>query len=198
MKEFWETTYSQNEYVYGKDPNLFFKEYLNGIKPGKLFLPGDGEGRNTVYAAQKGWDVEAMDLTDSGRIKAEKLAAENGVTINFNTGNLIDYTLVPDSYDLIALIFVHFPHELRSEIHTKLTSSLKKGGHLIVEAFSKKQFGQITGGPRNYDLLYDREILMRDFHSLEINDIYETEQFLKEGNYHNGKSCQIRMIARKS
>ena len=53
MKDFWNKRYSEPEFVYGTEPNHFFAEQLDQLKPGKLILPADGEGRNAVFAAQK-------------------------------------------------------------------------------------------------------------------------------------------------
>lgn len=51
MKEFWDARYAQETYVYGKEPNNYFKRTLNSLKPGKILLAAEGEGRNAVYAA---------------------------------------------------------------------------------------------------------------------------------------------------
>ena len=65
------------EYVYGTEPNQFFKEQLQKIIPaGKLLLPGEGEGRNAVYAAKLGWMVDAFDQSSVARTKALNLAKE--------------------------------------------------------------------------------------------------------------------------
>jgi hypothetical protein len=56
-KEMWNVRYNTHEYVYGTNPNDFFRKELDKIKPGRLLLPAEGEGRNGVYAAALGWDV---------------------------------------------------------------------------------------------------------------------------------------------
>ena len=55
MKEFWNERYSQEAYAYGTEPNAFFKSRIDQLSPGKLLLPAEGEGRNAVYAATKGF-----------------------------------------------------------------------------------------------------------------------------------------------
>ena len=61
MKTFWDARYSSKEFVYGKEPNDFFASELNKLNPGKMLLPGEGEGRNAAYAASQGWSVDAFD-----------------------------------------------------------------------------------------------------------------------------------------
>lgn len=72
MKEFWNGKYSSKEYIYGTEPNEYFKSALEKYRPGTILLPGDGEGRNAVYAAKKGWQVTAFDFSNAAKEKAEK------------------------------------------------------------------------------------------------------------------------------
>ena len=64
MKAFWEDRYSADEFIYGKQPNEYLRIYLDYANPGRLLLPGDGEGRNAVHAAKKGWSVDAFDISE--------------------------------------------------------------------------------------------------------------------------------------
>ena len=75
----WGERYSSAEYVYVKLSNQFFKQQLDKLAPGFLLLPAEGEGRNAVYAASRGWRVEAMDSSTEARMKALALAAAQGV-----------------------------------------------------------------------------------------------------------------------
>jgi hypothetical protein len=54
MKEMWDERYQKIALVYGAEPNEFLKDSLQALVPGKILLPGEGEGRNAVFAAQKG------------------------------------------------------------------------------------------------------------------------------------------------
>lgn len=66
--------YSENKTVYGENPNEFFKEQLLKLKPGRLLLPAEGEGRNAVFAAKHGWQVDAFDYSEAAKMKALTLA----------------------------------------------------------------------------------------------------------------------------
>jgi hypothetical protein len=59
MNNFWDERYADEEYVYGTTPNQYFKQELEKLTPGKILLPGEGEGRNAVFAATQGWKVTA-------------------------------------------------------------------------------------------------------------------------------------------
>ena len=195
--EFWDDRYGDSEYAYGTDPNVYFKSFIDSNTPGKLLLPGEGEGRNAVYAALKGWEVYAVDQSRAGMDKAKKLAEINKVKIDYKAQDLSSYKPDVDAYDAIALIFLHLPPQVRESVHLKLTSMLKPGGLLLVEAFSKAQLGRNTGGPPVLEMLYDEEVLRNDFSGLNILELYETTEEYTEGPYHQGEAAVIRMIARK-
>ena len=63
----WDDRYSKEEFVYGEEPNNFLREQLQKLKPGKILFPAEGEGRNAVFAATKGWDVYAFDISSVGK-----------------------------------------------------------------------------------------------------------------------------------
>lgn len=70
MKKLWDSRYSNLNYAYGIEPNKFFKEVLDKNNfTGKILLPAEGEGRNAVYAAKKGLDVTAFDISIEGKKK---------------------------------------------------------------------------------------------------------------------------------
>ena len=92
QSNFWDERYSSEEYVYGVEPNQFFKQVLDKIPvPGKLLLPGEGEGRNAVYAAKCGWLVDAYDQSINAQKKALKLAEINDVIINYSVVDLAKF-----------------------------------------------------------------------------------------------------------
>ena len=83
MNSFWNDRYSETEFVYGEAPNIYFAEELGKLKPGTIILPCDGEGRNAVHAARQGWNVQAFDLSEAGKVKADGLALKYDVKISF-------------------------------------------------------------------------------------------------------------------
>lgn len=194
---FWDERYSSYVTVYGDEPNAFFKEAIDRLAAGKLLLPGEGEGRNAIYAAKRGWHVDAFDFSESARVKALQRAAENDVTINYVTGDIEDIIIPVDTYEAVALIYLHLEEEARNKLHALAARSLKVGGHLILEAFSKDQVKNISGGPRDKRLLYDLEDLKSDFKDLHITLAKHETIRLNEGPFHQGKADVVRLIATK-
>jgi 2-polyprenyl-3-methyl-5-hydroxy-6-metoxy-1,4-benzoquinol methylase len=202
MKEFWNERYSASEYAYGIAPNEFFAGVFAGLKPGKILFPAEGEGRNSVFAAESGWDVSAFDLSESGKKKADQLAVSRRVSLEYQVGNLSEITYPAESFDVLVLVFAHFPASLRENFHRKLSTFLKPGGTLILEGFSKDHLkfssvNPLAGGPKDLSMLFSEEELRSDFKEMQILSLEEKEVELKEGLYHSGKSAVIRLVARK-
>lgn len=204
MKNIWDEKYSAEEYVYGTNPNDYFKYAVGHFLPsGKLFLPGEGEGRNVVYAAQKGLDVVAYDQSVEGKNKAIKLAQTAGVIIDYRVGNLLNLPFEKESFDAAALIFAHFSPDIRSEYHTFIADLVKPNGLIIVEGFSVQhtnyqQKNPKIGGPRNVEMLYTIEMMQNDFINFTPIELLETETELSEGIGHNGVGKVVRFIGRKN
>ncbi|MDB4303160.1 class I SAM-dependent methyltransferase [Desulfosarcina sp.] len=203
MKEFWDSRYSEKEYAYGIEPNEFFKKTLAKLQlKGNILFPAEGEGRNAVFAAKMGLQVNAFDLSEEGKKKANQLAKSNNVKINYSVGELSEQAYEENSFATIVLIFAHFPPPLRLKMHQQLSKLLKPNGIIIIEGFSKNQMkfhetNPLAGGPRNMDMLFSKEEIKNDFPGFEILQLKEEVVELNEGNYHKGKSSVIQFVGRK-
>lgn len=202
MNNFWDERFANNKSVYGEEPNQFFKKQLSKLAAGTILLPAEGEGRNAIFAAKCGWDVSAFDTSKVGRENALKRAGQEGVTVDYKIMDAMELDYPENSFDSIGLIFSHFPSKIRSTFHKRLIDSLKVGGHIILEGFSKKhlQFSKENpkaGGPRNIDMLFDTESILDDFSFLETVLIEEKIVHLSEGEFHQGESYVVRFVGRK-
>jgi SAM-dependent methyltransferase len=200
--ERWNDRYSNAAFAYGEEPNNFFKEQIEKLKPGTILFPAEGEGRNAVYAAKSGWEVAAFDISEEGKNKALKLAESNNVTIDYKVGELETLNYQPEQFDTIALIYAHFPAEIKSQLHQILETYLRKEGIIIFEAFSKKHLEYLAvndkvGGPKDIESLFSIEEIKADFPNYEIIQLEETEIELNEGLFHNGKGSVIRFVGKK-
>ncbi len=198
MKEFWNDRFSSDNYVYGEDPNQILKAFIDRNEPGTILFPGEGEGRNAVYAAQQGWDAKAIDQSDVGMQKAMNLASKCNVDIDYSIGDILTFDYKLESFDAIALVFFHLPNMLRETIHQHLISLLKPGGRILVVGFTEEQLDYSSGGPKNIEMLYSEDILKEDFKTLDVIDCAKKIVELNEGPGHRGKGSVIRFEALKS
>jgi SAM-dependent methyltransferase len=192
MQHFWNERYSEDGYAYGTGPNAYFKSIIDTLPPGRLLVPGAGEGRDAVYAATLGWEVDAFDLSSAGRDKALLLAAEKSVSIHYEVLDAADYTERPNTYDLIACVFFHLPSALRRQLNARLMHSLRPGGQIVVEAFTPDQLQYSSGGPKEISLLINADDLRIDFEALDTLECHELVTVLDEGLYHQGAAAVAR------
>ena len=198
----WNERYSQEEFAYGEAPNNYLKSQLEKLPVGSILFPAEGEGRNAVYAAQLGWDVDAFDISMEGKNKALKLAEKKLVSIDYQVGALDELNFKLEQFDAIAFIYAHFPAKIKSAYHQKLDTLLKKGGTIIFESFSKKHLAYVTadekvGGPKDIDSLFSIEEIKADFPNYTVLELVEQDIELNEGLYHNGIGSVIRFVGRK-
>jgi len=201
-KERWNERYNKTGFAYGELPNRFLKEQLEKLNPGKILFPAEGEGRNAVFAAKLGWTVSAFDISEAGKKKALQLAESNGVTIDYQVGEIQSLNYKSEQFDAIALIYAHFPADIKSLYHKTISGYLRKSGIVIFEAFSKSHLDYLAknesiGGPKEIGMLFSIAELKSDFHNYEIIELEEMEIELNEGLFHNGIGSVIRFVGRK-
>jgi SAM-dependent methyltransferase len=192
MRDFWNQRYSEPDFAYGTEPNAYFKSIIDELPPGKLLVPGAGEGRDAVYAAMLGWDVLAFDLSEAGKKKALQLAKEMDVEIVYHVADAEHFSTM-QSFDAIALIFFHLPAQLRQSLHERLAYWLAPGGHLIIEAFTPMQLNNSSGGPKDLSLMLTEDILLDELPYLQMVELSEIQTHLNEGPYHNGLADVVRL-----
>ena len=197
MSQFWNEKFDTPDYIYGKQPNAWFKECVDKLKAGKILVPGSGEGRDAVYAAINGWQVTAFDSSSVAKQKAEQLAQENGVSIDYSVCDVRDFEAAPETFDAVGITFFHLPPDLRKQFHKKVVESLKPGAAIFMEMFTPEQLNNQSGGPKSVELLYDVDMLTDDFMELTSFQVTLEEITLDEGPLHQGKANVVRLYGIK-
>ncbi len=200
--ELWDMRYSDAGFTFGEQPNAWLAAQRPQFKVGqRALVPGDGEGRNGVWLAELGLNVTTVDASRIGVHKANMLAAERGVTIDAHVADLTTWDWPTESYDVVAAIYLHWPDEIRTEMHARMIDALKPGGVLILEGYSLRQLvfraAGSVGGPSDSGLLFDPDDIAIDFLALDVEHLEEERVILDEGKRHRGASSVVRMIARK-
>ncbi len=194
---FWNQRYQSATYVYGEEPNDFFASQIVDIQPGNIIFPCEGEGRNAVYAARLGWNVQAFDGSLEGQKKAFLLASKNKVSIDYLVTDASIVVYPEASVDMVVFIYAHFAPDIRKSIHQKAIQWLKPGGRIILEAFNPNQVYNQSGGPKDPAMLYTHEMVTQDFEGLETKWIETIQKELKEGPFHNGLADVIQYVGIK-
>lgn len=130
------------------------------LKPqSQVLLPGDGEGRNSVWLAEQRHHSTAMDNSTVGLEKAAGLAAQRGVTLNVVNADLAQWTPEPASYDAIVLTYVHLPAYLRQLVHQRLAAALRPAGGSFWKPFIHCSWGPARWSESTGHALFSRHDL---------------------------------------
>ncbi len=193
----WDERYGAEEYAYGTDPNDFLRERYRSIPMGRVLSLAEGEGRNAVFLAKQGYAVTAVDASRVGLRKAEKLASERGVDIDFVQADITDFDMGENQWNGIVSIFVPLRSAQRTELHKKIIAGLKDGGVFFVEAYTPEQLKYRTGGGSSAETMTSQESLIRDLGDLRFIHLAAIERNVVEGAYHTGLSAVVQAIAMK-
>ena len=193
----WDQRFSGEEYLFGTEPAqalVKLEKYL--VPNGRTLVVADGEGRNSVYLATKGFDVVATDFSEVGIDKAKALAAQKNVSVDYRHCDIYDQDWSAEKYDNVVAIFIQFvtPSEIK-KIFEGLQSAVKLGGTLLIHGYTPEQVKYGTGGPSNPDHMYTEELLASSFAnmSIKLNRAYYAE--ISEGTGHSGQSALIDLVA---
>jgi 2-polyprenyl-3-methyl-5-hydroxy-6-metoxy-1,4-benzoquinol methylase len=196
--ETWNRRYAGDDFLFGTEPNTWLREHASRLPSGgRLLSVADGEGRNSVWLAQQGFQVDAFDVADRAVEKARALAQRQGVAVNFALADVDGFAWPEAAYDGVVAIFVQFADpDTRARLFAHMVRSLKPGGVLVLQGYTPKQLDYRTGGPSILSHLYTRALLESAFADLSIIDLREYEVEVREGQGHSGPSALIGLVAR--
>jgi SAM-dependent methyltransferase len=195
----WNQRFSSDGYLFGTEPNTWLREHAAVWQAGQRVLcVADGEGRNSVWLAQRGLQVDAFDIAEVGVAKARRMAAAQGVAVNYQVADCEAFDWRAEAYDGVAAIFIQFADPvLRARLFAHMAQSLRPGGTLLLQGYTPKQLDYGTGGPPLIDHLYTPQLLREAFAALDIVELREYEAELAEGSAHKGRSALIGLVAKR-
>ena len=170
----WDKRFGRKEFALGKEPNPFLKKHIRLLPKGKALDMATGEGRNAVFLAQQGFDVDAVDISEKGLKKVKKLAREKGVKINTFLVDLDQYQIEKERYDLIANFYF-----LKRRLIPRMKKGLKKGGRVIFETYLLEHRTLGTGGPKQAKYFLKPNELLHLFQDFRV--LFYREGIFREG-----------------
>lgn len=203
-RELWDQRYAAagDSYLFGRHPNAFLASQQDLLVAGQRALcVADGEGRNSVWLAQRGLLVDAVEFSPVAIAKARRLAAVRGLGIHnphFIEADLLDWDWPEGRYDAVVAIFIQFLTPAQQpDCFRRLVAALKPGGRLFLQGYTPKQIEYGTGGPSAVENLYTEGLLREAFADLAIEGLEAFEEVIEEGSGHHGLSALIDLVARK-
>lgn len=201
----WSTRYRDagDTYLFGTEPNRFLAHRLDLLQSGRTALSvADGEGRNSVWLAEQGLAVTAIEISAVAVEKARHLAAGRNADVRFIQADMLAPGWPPadmhDAFDWVIGIFIQFVgpewRDRQFEVMKQLT---RPGGRILLQGYTPKQLENKTGGPSTIENLYTAEDLRAAFADWQVEELVEYEDDIAEGTGHKGRSALIGLVARK-
>ncbi len=201
----WSNRYRDigDQYLFGTEPSHFLKNRADLFKQGEsAILLADGEGRNSVWLAEKGLDVTAIEISPVALEKAKKLAAARNVDINFIQSDMLFHdwneAAFIGKFDWVIGIFIQFVgREGMAQQFQVMKQLTRPGGRVLLHGYTPQQLEYKTGGPSDINNLYTGELLIEAFSDWRIQELIEYDADICEGVGHNGRSALIGIVAQK-
>ena len=194
----WNQRFAAEHYVFGEAPNEYLRSQAAHLVPGTALAVADGEGRNGVWLAEQGLQVEAFDFSNIAIQKAQALAHKRQVQIHCVCSDWPSFDWQPARYDnMVGIFFQYATPQERSQLFARMLDSLKPGGTLIIQGYTPRQLEFNTGGPGKLAHLYDEALMLDAFGHLDILDLRTYEAEISEGTGHQGMSGLIGLTARQ-
>ncbi|HEV2820419.1 MAG TPA: class I SAM-dependent methyltransferase [Solirubrobacteraceae bacterium] len=162
----WDRRYSEQDLVFSAEPTSILVELAGELPPGRALDLGAGEGRNTLWLAQQGWQVTAVDFSRAGLAKAERRARESGLEIRCIPADLREYRPPVQAFDLVLIAFVHPLPAQRPAMFSRAAGAVTPGGHLLAVGRDLSDCGSGYGGPSDPQRRYTPERLAGAFPGL--------------------------------
>lgn len=126
----WDERFRDGAYPQDPDPSPVLEQYVGDAPDGRALDVATGTGRNAVFLATAGYDVDAVDKSREGLHITRENAAERGVESNLNLiqADIPSYGFPADAYDLITVSFYRAVDRFPD-----LKEALRPGGYLFVE-----------------------------------------------------------------
>ena len=136
----WKKEYKKRRFYWGLKPDVGLKEAVKYARRGIALDLGAGEGRNSVFLAKNGFEVEAIDKIKNGLEKCEKLSQRCNLTIKTENIDIRKFRFEKNRYSLILSIATldFFKFSEIKKIVSKIQKSLKKDGVFYLVVFSEK------------------------------------------------------------
>lgn len=142
--------------------------------------------------------MTAIDYSEDGLEKTKKLAKKHNVEVHTKKVDLLADSLPVDEYDAAIMVFGHFHNDHQKMILDKMIQTIKPGGLIMFEVYSKKQINYGTGGPKDVDMLYDPIDILTWCEKHKVIHFFNGEQERVEGKGHTGLADVIQVVISKS
>ncbi len=153
--EYWDAKFDVPEYIYTKDVNRFVKQFCEQLPAGKMIDLAGGEGRNSVWFAERGWQAENIDFSKKALTKALAFAEERGVADKYfaHIADATGFESVLTPVDLGVIAYLQVNNQDLFDALDTLVDNIKPGGYLFGVWHARENLVEGFGGPQDPSVL---------------------------------------------
>jgi ubiquinone/menaquinone biosynthesis C-methylase UbiE len=149
-------------------PSRFLVSAVEGSEPGRALDLACGAGRHAVWLAERGWQVTAVDFSETALAEARRLAAARNVAVEWIAADVLAWEPPAHAFELVLLLYLQVPgHELRAALR-RAARALAPGGRLVVVGHHSDNLEHGHGGPSSAAVLYTEADIEARLEGLEI------------------------------
>jgi SAM-dependent methyltransferase len=186
----WDERFRAGAYPQDPDPSPVLREYVGEIPDGRALDVATGTGRNAVFLATTGYDVDAVDQSREGLAIARENARRRGVDdrVNWVQADVPTYGFPSERYELITVSFYRAVDRFPD-----ITEALVPGGYLFVEHHLRSS-EPTPSGPSNDRYRFAANELLHA--CLDLTVLYYDER--TEERPDDRRRANARVLARNS
>jgi SAM-dependent methyltransferase len=164
----WDERYAAAALVWSAEPNRFVAAGLADLPAGRALDLAAGEGRNAIWLAGRGWRVTAVDFSAVAIDKGRRLAAAQGVEVEWVVADVLAYEPAPAGFDAVLIAYLHLPPAHTERVFAAAARAVAPGGILFVVGHDVSNITEGVGGPQYPDLLYTPESVAAHLDGFDI------------------------------
>jgi 2-polyprenyl-3-methyl-5-hydroxy-6-metoxy-1,4-benzoquinol methylase len=190
----WDERYRERELVWSAEPNVFVEQEVGDLPAGRALDLAAGEGRNAIWLATRGWEVEAVEFSPVAIDKGRALTEHAGVDV---TWTLADLTTEPalEPADLVLLVYLHLPQPAATRVLRHAAGLVHPAGTLLVVGHARRNLMDGYGGPPDARLLAEPDEVAATLQRTGL-EIERAEEVVRQVETEEGPRDAIDLLVR--
>ena len=180
----WDERYATGDYRPRTEPSAFVVSATKRIPRGRALVLACGTGRNALFLAEAGFEVEAVDVSAVAIDRARAEADRRGVTVRWRVADLDEFDLPEGAFDLVTMV-----RYVNRDLWPRAVAALAADGWLLCEQHLETHREVI--GPTGAFRVKPGELL-RAFANLRIVEYWEG---VEPADRDGGEAVLARLLA---